>query len=310
MPENRPQHSNRDNMRNRTQNSFAGSQNNRRPNHSQSEPQYTETGNLGLLYTRRYYDGLTSDMLILPSTNEREKKDIRKRQNIYYRFRNRNLIEQSKRTDMFNNLPLPPFNATFLLATSYPGLITGIGISHSSGHENEAKLGLAFDHTTGLPFIPGSSVKGLLRSVFPGPRKTDETERCNFIREKLGVPTLSNADIIRLGEIIFGSDNKDSQNHTQGCDIFHDAFPVEAISGLLDLDYITPHTKGEFSDPNPIQFMRIKPGVTFRFSFILHPTRLSDSATISPSDKEKLFKHILTTVGIGAKTNVGYGQLK
>src|ERR1035437_1606321 len=53
-----------------------------------------------------------------------------------------------------------------ILYTTYPGLATGIGTMHETGEEGEYKLGLAFDHTTGLPFIPGQSVKGLLRSVF------------------------------------------------------------------------------------------------------------------------------------------------
>lgn len=271
------------------------------PQH-QDTPVYSEVGNLGLLYTRRYFEIIKAEMVDNPKGKEAEN---------YYREHNDNIIEQSKVSIRQTEAPFLPDNVAnchFELTTCYPGLITGIGISHSSGQKNEAKLGLSFDHTTGLPFIPGSSVKGLLRSVFPGPRKENEKERCDFIREKMG-KTLSDDEIKRLCVAIFGSDNKDKDSHIQGSDIFFDAFPVGSKNGLLDLDYITPH-KDEFSEPTPIQFMRIKPDVTFRFSFKFTTTELPGKDPVKPADKENLFQEILKTVGIGAKTNVGYGQLK
>ena len=84
--------------------------------------------------------------------------------------------------------------------------------------------------------------------------------------------------------------------------------------GLLGLDYITPH-KDEFSNPNPIQFMRVEPGVTFRFEFLLFDyikkdETGKDNILVSAEKKKELFKLILLDFGIGAKTNVGYGQLK
>lgn len=54
-----------------------------------------------------------------------------------------------------------------VLETIYPGLFTGSGYTHETGNVGELKLGFFFDHTTGLPILPGSSVKGVLRSVFP-----------------------------------------------------------------------------------------------------------------------------------------------
>ncbi|MEZ4966913.1 MAG: RAMP superfamily CRISPR-associated protein [Saprospiraceae bacterium] len=64
---------------------------------------------------------------------------------------------------------LPPLGKTehsFRLKTTYPGLLIGSGYQHETGAEGELKLGFFFDHTSGLPVIPGSSVKGVLRSVF------------------------------------------------------------------------------------------------------------------------------------------------
>lgn len=275
--------------------------NNQKKNNSQGQKasSYSLSGNLGLLYTRRYYEDVTIEII-----------GDAKKQNEYYTSRNKNLIKQSKNVK-YEVIMQPNDVDSFDLITCYPGLITGIGINHSSGHKNEVKLGLSFDHTTGLPYIPGSSVKGLLRSVFPSSRKSNNTDRRDFISDILNLKQkLEVSDLERLCEDIFGSDNKDKDFHKQGRDIFFDAFPVEAKSGLLDLDFITPHTSGEFSNPTPIQFMRIKEDVTFRFAFKLSTTKLSDGLEVGPSDKLELFEKILTTVGIGAKTNVGYGQLK
>ncbi|KAA6318936.1 hypothetical protein EZS27_031114 [termite gut metagenome] len=57
-------------------------------------------------------------------------------------------------------------NKDFQLKVSYPGLVTGIGISHETGIEGEFKLGVHFDYTYGMPVVYGSSVKGVLRNAF------------------------------------------------------------------------------------------------------------------------------------------------
>lgn len=76
------------------------------------------------------------------------------------------------------------------LTTSYPGLITGIGVSHQTTlkwmDQNdqipEFKLGITFDYTTGLPIIPGSSIKGVLRSFFP---VMNQNKFCDCYEEKI-----------------------------------------------------------------------------------------------------------------------------
>ena len=59
-------------------------------------------------------------------------------------------------------------------------------------------------------------------------------------------------------------------------------------------------------ETNPVMFMKILPQVEFNFNF-----KLFDSKVLSKliaEKKKQLFKHILLDIGIGAKTNVGYGQ--
>lgn len=54
------------------------------------------------------------------------------------------------------------------LQTTYPGLLVGVGYNHQVSNTEAINAGFSFDHTTGLPLLPGSSVKGVLRSAFPG----------------------------------------------------------------------------------------------------------------------------------------------
>ena len=105
-------------------------------------------------------------------------------------------------------------------------------------------------------------------------------------------------------------------------DIFHDAFPVEAGNGiLLGEDYITPHVGGaeteaeieqkSLKEPTPIMFFKIMPNVSFRFDFKLSEQDIViGDKTVSAKDRQYLYSQIITDFGVGAKTNVGYGQFQ
>src|SRR5690606_22651360 len=103
---------------------------------------------------------------------------------------------------------------------TYPGLIIGTGVAHETGLKGEMKLGLSFDYTTGLPYIPGSSVKGILRSVFPGSFSKADQEfkesRIAYIRDILDDQELN---VGQLEAEIFDGKNCKS---IYGRDIFMD----------------------------------------------------------------------------------------
>lgn len=90
-------------------------------------------------------------------------------------------------------------------------------------------------------------------------------------------------------------------------DVFYDAVPVSgdanADGKLFANDYITPH-KSQFKDPEPICFMKIRPNVKFMFCFTLN------DGVVSKEEKLMLIKYLLYMNGLGAKTNVGYGQFR
>ncbi|MBR1964295.1 MAG: type III-B CRISPR module RAMP protein Cmr6 [Muribaculaceae bacterium] len=193
-----------------------------------------------------------------------------------------------------------------------PGLLIGSGISHGIPGAEDFQLGFQFDYTTGLPVIPGSSVKGVLRSMFPMKGESDKTD---YIKSLL--PGWNDDKIKKLGEILFNHDDL----ATSETPVFFDAIVSRGVEkkqqnkdpksqdkkgDILGSDYITPHGENPLKSPKPIQFMKVLPGVRFKFYFKL-PKKLQG---LTSSDLRSLFIKILEDVGVGAKTNVGYGHLK
>lgn len=201
-----------------------------------------------------------------------------------------------------------------------PGLLIGSGLAHGlPGSEEDVKTGLQFDYTSGLPVIPGSSVKGVIRSAFPTIKEDKEqsneadAEKLNYIKGLIAdIPEFSalrleDKDILELGNQMF--------NHG---DIFADALLVGygtrmkqhgPVKQVLAEDYITPHTGGPLAQPVPIKIVKVAPGAIFAFCFKLSETKIG-AKVVSASMKKALCTAILQDLGVGAKTNVGYGVLK
>lgn len=300
-----------------------------------------EQPNISWLYYKKYYHGLYSlrdeyDRKIDVTENKNKDSKIIEE---YFEEENSNIIntvfEKEKRT-------IVPGLIRFELKTTYPGLLIGSGMIHETGLLGEAKLGFQFDHTTGLPCIPGSSIKGLLRSVFPysikdaNPSDKKEIakvdnyrkERISYLQNITEIKTLGlNESEIRVLEyaVFAGTNGKDALKCQQR-DVFFDAVITDAPKRFLGLDYITPHKP--LKNPIPIKFFKILPNVTFSFSFKLYDTVLYKEKAYTPNGlkqtgfevegenvkvitakkKIAIFKQILLDFGVGAKTNVGYGQ--
>lgn len=200
------------------------------------------------------------------------------------------------------------------LEVLYPGLVTGIGINHEATIEGEFKLGLHFDWTYGMPVVYGSSVKGVLRSALIAKVEKGKIKEYDgyFLKELTG-REWTQEEIRTLFNAIFDGKNAKGENLSiYDRDIFFDAVITapDSKKRILCSDSITPHG-GETHDnplknPTPLGFIKIAPGCTMEFRFCLK----ENCDLLSASKKKELFYKILTTVGIGAKTNVGYGQLK
>ena len=195
------------------------------------------------------------------------------------------------------------YEQSFKLKTTYPGLIIGSGYIHGLQNDEDSKIGFYFDHTSGFPTIPGSSVKGTLRSLFGFHTKkekdTYQKEKEELIRDLTGKESL---DVKLLVDDIFeGKDEKGDAKGIYNRDIFYEA----RVRNLhITDDYLAPH-KEPLKNPIPIKFIKIAGGVTLEFSFKLH-----DGGGLSADEKLELFFQLLQLHGVGAKTNVGYGQFE
>jgi CRISPR-associated protein Cmr6 len=225
-------------------------------------------------------------------------------------------------TDHYTQISNPAKSEYFHLKTTYPGLLIGGGYTHDTGAKGDFKIGFFFDHTSGQPIIPGSSVKGVLRSVFEldtnddGKKFTGEkyVSAFNFFLKEAQIFNIdiTEPEIIRnFKREIFGSKKK------PGIDIFFDAVIDITRSGskrIVSTDFITPHKHmgtprrpelDQFSNPTPLMLLKVTPQIYFEFRF-----KLTDSELMNVPSKLKFFEAILKTLGIGAKTNVGYGQFE
>jgi len=267
--------------------------------------------NIGLKFYKDYFNGLSFNNQGVAVIDEG--------------FNNQELFE----IKLINNNTLVKAECkTIELTTLYPGLLIGSGYAHEiGGYENELKLGFFFDHTTGLPCIPGSSVKGVLRDaaekanghylqyliseLADGSRKSQvQDDAKKFDVALLEFKPTDNKD--KIGNIIyeksaFVKSVFDGENlPIYQRDIFFDAFPIASGNEdgkFLSNDYITHH-EHPLKNPNPVQFLKVLPQVTFRFEFLLKDR--PDEMPVAL--KLELFRQILLDLGVGAKTNVGYGK--
>lgn len=223
---------------------------------------------------------------------------------------------------------LPEGTESLKLKIVYPGLLIGTGNPHASGEsDDEIKLGFTLDYTTGLPYIPGSTLKGTIRSVFkrPDERGINESEDhynarlesyenrkeylCEIIRDIVGEQIQLDSIPDLEKEIFEGQVNENQisdDKFYQKRDIFFDAFPIKGDSKgkLFAYEFITPHKP--FKNPVPLRFLKVLPDVTFEFFFCAQNSRIIPGLTAE--NKKRLFERIILDFGIGAKTNVGFGQ--
>ena len=310
--------------------------------------------NLGWKYYFDYFKDLSFQYL---SSNVSEPEKKQQKLNATDHFNIKNISLFSNDLNAYNVIQQEAIGShDFTLETTYPGLLLGSGYQHEVKVEGELKLGFSFDHTTGLPIIPGSSIKGTIRSIWPmkNSPSTDEgrEENREFVRwmvyksnELISKPIKSrpekelcrdvehidiankNIDHLELeifegvnieetikkqgDEVLRSTKNKNKWEYLKPSakDVFYEGVIKSSSGKFLGNDYITPHINREhpelspFSDPTPLQFLKVLPGISFRFQFDLK------DGILTAAQKLVLFHQILSTIGIGAKTNVGYGQL-
>lgn len=205
----------------------------------------------------------------------------------------------------------------FSLTTTYPGLLVGTGYEHELHIENEFKLGFFFDYTSGLPVIPGSSIKGVLRSAFKIPELMNELLPGKNVRA-IELEIFNGVDIEKTKLEDYPEEKKQNWKYLPSPqkDVFYDAIITDSKNEngkFLAADFITPHKHkserklDQFANPVPLQFMKVLPEVEFLFQFDLKDSR---KGGLKSTEKKDLFEKIIRYLGIGAKTRTGYGWMK
>lgn len=179
--------------------------------------------------------------------------------------------------------------------TSTSALIVGIG------RWNPVEVGFTFDRFTGSPFLPGSSVKGLLRAAAELVGKGELDGDSAFWTEE---------SVNR----IFG------KQELHGTFVFYDACPAHWPA--LEVDVMTPHHSkyydgslkiaADWDEPVPVHFVRVKAGTRFLFWFGPRNQQPKDETDRARNEAdhaaiEKLLTIALDWLGVGAKTSSGYG---
>lgn len=158
------------------------------------------------------------------------------------------------------------------------------------------EVGLFLDPLLGIPYIPGSSLKGAFRH---------------------GLEAIENSD---KASWLFGSE--------EGIGLVGvtDAYPVKvenAAGRLFEPDVITPHYPGTSTEldvkPTPATFLTIAPGVVFKFyifykekarEYVLEGGASDGAPTLNKLrliDRAVLYA---LAKGVGAKTSVGYSRFE
>ncbi len=193
----------------------------------------------------------------------------------------------------------------FWVISSIPGspFLTGIGISHPL--EN----GFLWHPVYPCPYVPGSSLKGLLRAWFETSPSIDEQEKRSLLK------------------VLFGSDHKDPRqaqmDFTNGGLVFFDALPVS--DWQIQIQMLTPHVGKYYEQgrerpdqvetlpadwhlPVPVPFMALN-----KISFLVGFAPSSTGEKLDEGLLRLIRSHLevaLSSLGMGAKTALGYGRFQ
>lgn len=183
----------------------------------------------------------------------------------------------------------PPSRRLTIHAKSIAPLVTGMGLEHPLDN------GFAFLNPYGLPYLPGSGIKGVLRKSWKELHDREE-----------------------VGDL-FGPE-VDCNTGKRGAVTFWDCIP-EMSGHNMSQDIMTPHygkyyeSKDSPNDagiPIPIPFLVIPPGSEFVFHVTADERLLRIEGLVNGQWKTKMqeaFKHACSWIGFGGKTSLGYGAM-
>jgi CRISPR-associated protein Cmr6 len=186
------------------------------------------------------------------------------------------------------------------------------------GNEHPLENGFAFLNPYGLPYLPGSGVKGVLRQAARELESGDWGDTKGWTEDAI--------------THLFGLESDDGdKTHQRGALCFWDVLP-QLEGSALQVDVMTPHQSHYYQQrrearsgdstaphdsgqPNPIHFLTVPPGSRFTFHVQCDlPFLRRLAAPLAEEARwqallQAAFEHAFAWLGFGAKTAVGYGAM-
>ena len=176
------------------------------------------------------------------------------------------------------------------------------------GREHPVENGFAWHHTLGTPYLPGSSVKGMVRAWAEQWHKWVGKKESELSAEDKAEFETYKQDV----RCVFGDTNEVGA----GSVIFLDALPTGPTQFKADI--MTPHYGPYYQDesgqtppadwhnPTPIPFLVVEKGQSFVFGVL--PRRMQKQNLDDCEQARTWLGEALEWTGAGAKTAVGYGR--
>ncbi|MBF0176257.1 MAG: type III-B CRISPR module RAMP protein Cmr6 [Magnetococcales bacterium] len=177
----------------------------------------------------------------------------------------------------------------FFIFTAETRFVTGLGRSHP------VENGLTWHPSLGVPYLPGSGVKGMVRA---------------YVRE------WTDTDEARIAAIFGSEAGPQTTSPSVGSVIFLDALPQKPVQ--LVAEVMTPHygpwyqqaspvpvPPADWYSPTPIPFLAVEAGTPFSFAIMPRPGHDTDGGLVA-----EWLKEALQWIGAGAKSATGMGRFK
>ncbi len=163
------------------------------------------------------------------------------------------------------------------------------------GADSVIETGVTLSHTYGVPYLPGSSIKGMTSSY------------CHKYYGETQPEFKEGGEVHRA---IFGTTDE------SGVVVFHDAWlEPTCVPQSLNLDVMTPHhteyngggaaPPSDFDSPTPVLFLSV--AGKFRVYLTVEERLDKESAKVALDLASKLVNEAFQKIGIGGKTSSGYG---
>lgn len=201
------------------------------------------------------------------------------------------------------------------------------------GNEHPLENGFAFLNPYGLPYLPGSGVKGVLRQAARELASGEWGDTHGWSEQKTIELSIDKKAIgISMLDALFGLESKDGdKEHLRGALTFWDVIP-QIAGNSLTVEIMTPHQSHYYQQksdrksgdsvsphdsgsPNPISFLTVPPESGFTFYITCDTALLARHAPELIKDEylktllQAAFEHAFAWLGFGAKTAVGYGAM-